>query len=532
MIRNRGTNNIYLGGFMASGKTSAGRELARVTGRPFLDLDAVIEQRAGMTVTEIFAIKGETEFRSIEAQVLKEICELESCIVSLGGGVLANDDNRRIIRDSGPLVILDVKPETVRLRTAARPGQRPLLEREDIEQLMFSRRNAYDCGDFRLQTDNLSVDRVVLEIQEKFDLPLSTAGVEQRSCCLLGNPGGKVVVGSGILHRLPELLGQEAAPFVVADALTAHLFSSRMGRKKGLAILPRGETAKSLDRVSDLYRAFSEAGVDRSDNVVALGGGVVGDTAGFAAATWMRGVGLVQCPTTLLAQVDSAIGGKVGVNLPHGKNLVGAFYQPGIILSDTNCLASLSWQDYRQGLSEIVKYGLGEDHLFFDWLEKNASLLKERDPGTLSEAVSWCSRLKLEVVAEDEKERTGARVRLNLGHTVGHALEAASGYQTWQHGDGVAIGMLTAAHLACRTGHCDAETLGRLRILLCKLGLPETPDRSWGELLPHLERDKKFEGGKTRLVLPRTGAKSCVRDDISLDQLHEAYEEVIKWKTN
>lgn len=531
MARNRGSGNIYLGGFMASGKTSAGRALARATGRPFLDLDAIIEQRAGATVAEIFAGKGETEFRSLEAQVLKEICELENCIVALGGGVLVNDDNRRITKDSGLLVILDVGPGTVRLRAAARPGERPLLESEDLEQLMSNRRKIYDCGDFRIQTDNLSVDRVALAIREKFNLSLFPEDLEQRSCCV-ENPGGKVIVGRGVLNRLPEFLGCDAAPFVVTDALTVHLFGNRIGRKKGLAILPRGETAKTLEEVSDLYRAFCKAGVDRADTVVALGGGVVGDTAGFAAATWMRGVGLVQCPTTLLAQVDSSIGGKVGVNLPQGKNLVGTFCQPRIILSDTDCLSSLSWQDYRQGLSEIVKYGLGEDHLFFEWLEKNASSLKERDPDILKEAISWCSRLKLEVVAEDEKERTGARIRLNLGHTVGHALEAASGYRTWRHGDGVSVGMLTAAHLACRTGDCDIETLDRLSILLGRLGLSRAPDMPWGDILPHLERDKKFEGGRTRLVLPRAGAKSCVRDDISLEQLREAYEEVIQWKIN
>lgn len=531
MPRNKGTKNIYLGGFMASGKTSAGRALARATGRPFLDLDAIIEQRAGTAVAEIFAGKGETEFRSLEAQVLKEICELENCIVALGGGVLVNAENRQIVKDSGPLVILDVKPETVRLRTEVQPVKRPLLESEDLEQLMSSRRKAYDCGDFRLQTDDIPVDGVVLEIREKFGLPLSHEGAGRQDRCV-ENPGGKVIVGRGILYRLPELLGRDAAPFVVTDALTVHLFGSRIGKMKGLAILPRGETAKTLERVSELYRTFYEAGVDRSDTVVALGGGVVGDTAGFAAATWMRGVDLVQCPTTLLAQVDSAIGGKVGVNLPKGKNLVGAFYKSRLILSDTDCLSSLSWQNYRQGLSEIVKYGLGEDHLFFEWLEKNASSLKERDPDMLTEAISWCSRLKLEVVTEDENERTGARARLNLGHTVGHALEAASGYRTWRHGDGISVGMLTAAHLACKTGDCDTETLDRLRMLLCRLGLPSAPDRPWGELLPYLERDKKFENGKTRLVLPRVGAKSCVRDDISLDQLHEAYEEVIKWKTD
>lgn len=531
MTRNRERANLFLGGFMASGKTSVGRELARVSGRPFLDLDAVIEQRTGMTVAEIFSTKGEPGFRVLEAQVLKEICELESCIVALGGGVLVDEGNRRFVADSGTLVILDVRPDTVSRRGADQPGQRPLLESGDLERLWLSRRKAYDCGDLRIDTDDLAVDEVVRTILERFGLS-STERHGGEETFRRETATGTVIVGRGILDRLPDLLGPDADPFVVGDVLTGPLFADRIGRRRGLALLPRGEEAKSLQRVRTLYGAFSEAEVDRSGTVVALGGGTVGDTAGFAAATWMRGVALVQCPTTLLAQVDSSIGGKVGVNLPEGKNLVGAFYQPRLVLADVNCLASLSWKDYRQGLGEVVKYGLGEDPDFLGWLEAHASGLRDRDPDVLTETVARCAALKLDVVAEDEKERTGARARLNLGHTVGHALEAASGYGAWQHGDGVAVGMAVATRLACMTGDCDESTLERLRSILSVLGLPRVPDLPWKELLPHLVKDKKFEGGRVRLVLPRTGKKSHVRDDISLERLREVYEEVNKWKTN
>lgn len=531
MIRNREGDNLFLGGFMASGKSSVGRELARITGRAFLDLDEVIEQRTGMTVAEIFARKGEAQFRRLEARTLREVCELENCIVALGGGVLVDEDNRRIVKDSGSLVILDARPETVSLRGENQPGRRPLLEKGDLDELWLRRRKAYDCGDLRIETDDLTVDEVVRTILESFDLPIAKAG-EGSVTFRREGPEGTVIVGRGILDRLPEFLGRDVDPFVVADILTGPLFADRIGGRGGLALLPRGEEAKTLERVNGLYRAFSEAGLDRSGTVVALGGGTVGDTAGFAAATWMRGVDLVQCPTTLLAQVDSAIGGKVGVNLPEGKNLVGAFYQPRLVLSDVNCLGSLAWKDYRQGLAEVVKYGLGEDPDFFVWLEAHASGLRDRDPDVLAQTVARCARLKLDVVAEDEKERTGARARLNLGHTVGHALEAASAYETWQHGDGVAVGMVVATHLACMTGDCDESTLERLRSILSRLSLPQIPDRPWEEVLPHLVKDKKFEGGRVRLVLPRTGERSRVSDEVSLDRLRLAYEEVIKWKTN
>ncbi len=518
--------NIYLGGFMASGKTSVGAELAVMTGWPFLDLDQFIEMRAGKSVAEIFATEGESRFREMEGAALQEVSDLGNVIVALGGGVLVDPLNRRLVQETGRLAILEVLPDTVRCRAAEQAGKRPLLCGDGVERHMEKRKEAYSCGDIHVETDGLSVEEVTGVICRAFGLKLEPSG-ERGVAFRREMSDGVVIVGRGILQDLEAFLGEGAEPFVVADGLTGPLFAERLGGRMGLFLLPRGEEAKSLERVRGLYEAFSASGLDRSGTVVALGGGTVGDTAGFAAATWMRGVGLVQCPTTLLAQVDSAIGGKVGVNLPEGKNLVGAFYRPRLVLADVDCLMSLSQKDYRQGLAEVVKYGLGEDRAFFDWLESHVDGLRQRDPQVLAETVARCAGLKLDVVAEDEKERTGARARLNLGHTVGHALESASGYRDWQHGDGVAVGMVVVTELACMTGDCPQQMLERLMVLLVRLGLPLIPDRPWEEILPHLRKDKKFEGGKVRLVMPSGDGRSRVRGDVSLERLREAYERVM-----
>lgn len=529
MERPRDKAPIFLGGFMASGKTTVGRELSRITGYPFLDMDETIENRTGLSVPEIFTLHGEGAFRRMEGELLREVAPLANCIVSLGGGVLVNGENRRLVEGSGTLVILGVQPETVRDRTASQPGARPLLEKNDLQALWAERQASYESGKLRLETDSMTPEEAARKIQAALGLPpVSPPAIER----VLEGVRGRVVVGSGILGRLPSCLDKGQPPFVVADMLTAPLFSGRLGETCGLHLLPRGEQAKTLDHVHDLYEALAAAGVDRSGTVAALGGGTVGDTAGFAAATWMRGVDLVQCPTTLLAQVDSAMGGKVGVNLPEGKNLVGAFHQPVLVLSDVSCLASLSRKDYRQGLGEIVKYGLGEEPGFFGWLEKHAKALLERQTLALAEAVGRCAEIKLAVVAGDEKEKTGARARLNLGHTVAHALEAAGGYETWQHGDAVSAGLVVATHLAYSLGDCGEKLLLRLDTLLEDLGLPRRPDRPWEELEPYLARDKKFREGRPRLVLPVEGGPCALRNDVSLDRLRASYEEVRHWRTD
>lgn len=332
-----------------------------------------------------------------------------------------------------------------------------------------------------------------------------------------------VAVGEGLLPRLALITGLDSPPFIVADEITGPLFADFLGRRRGLFNLPRGEGAKSLDSLSAIYTSLAAAGVDRSGPVVALGGGVVGDTAGLAAATWMRGVPLIQCPTTLLAQVDSAIGGKTAVNLPEGKNLVGAFHPAQWVLSDVECLRSQSDEDFRQGLAEAVKYGLGEEWSFFDWLEENARSALRRSLPVLGTLVAECSRMKLAVCAEDERETGGVRARLNLGHTVGHALEAASGYR-WRHGDAVAAGMMVASRLSLRRGLLREEDFSRLDRLLTTLRIPHRVDMAWEEIAPFVARDKKFRSGAPLMVLPRSDER-CALLSVSLDELREACAE-------
>ncbi len=516
--------NVYLGGFMGTGKTATGRELARLTGRPFLDLDERIESRFSMTVPEIFSQKGEGAFRAVEADVVAEISRLEGLVVALGGGAVVDDGSRALLKQTGRLVILRAAVKTIQSRLGAGAG-RPLLEGADLEKLLESRQRAYDDGHDAVDTDGLSPEAVARTILALLSLERAPEPGHPLS---LGS-GRSAFVGRAILPRWRDLPGApQERPFVVTDDLTGPLYGNRIGESLGTFCLPRGEAAKRLDRIEALYRAFDACGLDRSGVVLALGGGTVGDAAGFAAATWMRGVAVIHCPTTLLAQLDSSLGGKVGVNLDAGKNLVGAFHQPRLVVADVDLLRTLAAGDYRQGLAEAVKYGLGEGGDLLDEIDDGAEELVARDGEALTRLVRRCGAIKLAIVDEDEKERTGARARLNLGHTVGHALEAASAYQGWSHGDAVAVGMVVASCLSRRLGLCDDAFVERLTGLLRRLGLPVRPDRPWEAIVAPLRRDKKFEGGRPRFVLPRKGRPSVV-EEIDLDDLRKAYEEVLLW---
>lgn len=270
---------------------------------------------------------------------------------------------------------------------------------------------------------------------------------------------------------------------------------------------PAGEGSKTLATLAELYRAAARAGLDRSGVAVALGGGVTGDLTGFFAATWMRGIAFVQAPTSLLALVDSSVGGKTGVDLPEGKNLVGAFHQPCLVLGDLAWLDTLPECELRNGLAEVVKYGAGLEAAFFADLERDAAALLARDPAVVERVVARCCEIKAAVVAEDEREREGGRrALLNYGHTFGHALETLTGYAGLRHGEAVATGMALAASLAVRLGLCPAEVASRTTALLRRFGLPTrlpadpalTPDA----MLEVMGRDKKTRAGGLRLVLP------------------------------
>lgn len=331
-----------------------------------------------------------------------------------------------------------------------------------------------------------------------------------------------------ITSDVPLSLGPFAAArtrgrlaFVVTDervALHAHAAARSLeaaGFRTATTVLPPGEAQKSLNVVSSLYDRLADLRADRSTLIVPVGGGVMGDLAGFIAATFNRGLPLLMVPTTLLAMVDSSVGGKVGINHPKAKNLIGAFHQPVGVWIDTAVLGTLPDREYGSGLAEVVKYGVILDAEFFAFLEENADAVRQRDAGAVRHVVARCCRLKADVVERDEREETGLRAALNYGHTFAHAFETAAGYGGWLHGEAVAAGMVCASVLAERRGLIPAELTQRQVTLLQKFGLPVAPE-AWDTeaLIATMRSDKKAVAGQMRFILPRRLGEVALFDDV------------------
>jgi 3-dehydroquinate synthase len=317
-----------------------------------------------------------------------------------------------------------------------------------------------------------------------------------------------IVIGSGLMHSR-ELLAEHIPArdtVLISNSVVAPLYAERLkaalhGRRIIEVVLPDGEQHKTLSSASRIFDVLIANRVGRDAIVLALGGGVIGDLAGFVAACYQRGIGLVQIPTTLLAHVDSSVGGKTAVNHPGGKNMIGAFHQPLSVIIDTDSLRSLPQRELRAGLAEIIKYGLICDADFFAWLESNMDALLARSSDALSSAIFRSCQIKAQIVGRDEREQ-GERALLNLGHSFGHAIEAATGYVEWLHGEAVATGLLIAADMSARLGLLDASVVERLRSLLQRAGLPLAAPRIGAErALNYLRVDKKVQAGRVRLVL-------------------------------
>lgn len=331
----------------------------------------------------------------------------------------------------------------------------------------------------------------------------------------LGQRAYQILIGPDLLAQTGVLVagltpGRKA--LVVTNPVVEQLYAGtvqdslqRAGLEVTLAVLPDGEQTKTLAWAQEIYDLAFGAGLDRSCPVLALGGGVIGDLAGFVAATYMRGVPLVQIPTTLLAQVDSSVGGKVAVNHPRGKNIIGAFYQPRLVLADTATLSTLPGLEIRSGLAEVIKYGIIYDSHFFTWLEQNLDRVLNLDPAALIHVVAVSCRIKAAVVEEDEREQ-GRRAILNYGHTVGHAVETLTDYQKYRHGEAVAMGMAVAARLAVNLGQLDPGAAHKIEELLKRAGLPtRIPVRMESrEILAAMARDKKAYHGRITFILPRS----------------------------
>lgn len=344
----------------------------------------------------------------------------------------------------------------------------------------------------------------------------------------LGLRSYPIHTGSGLLNRadlfLPHLAQRKVA--IVTNDCVAPLYLPRMSEALGNAgvevltvVIPDGEDYKNWVTLSSIFDALLSNRCERKTTIIALGGGVVGDLAGFAAATFQRGVPFIQVPTTLLAQVDSAVGGKTAINHPLGKNMIGAFYQPRLVVSDIETLETLPERELSAGLAEVIKYGLIMDLPFLEWLEANMEALRGRDPGALGHAVVRSCENKARIVAADERE-SGVRALLNLGHTFGHAIEVGLGFGTWLHGEAVAAGTMMAARLSRRLGMLTAADVERIGKILRRAGLPtRAPDLGKDRYLELMGHDKKVEDGKLRLVLLETLGKARVVSDFSPDAL-------------
>jgi 3-dehydroquinate synthase len=345
---------------------------------------------------------------------------------------------------------------------------------------------------------------------------------------ILGERGYPIHIGSGLLDQAGELLanamGRRAVVVTNATVAAHHLIRLRGGLGKrdietDVVMVPDGEAHKSWPALQDVISRLLELRVDRATTVVALGGGVIGDLAGFAAAIALRGLPLVQIPTTLLAQVDSSVGGKTGINHPLGKNMIGAFWQPRAVLIDVDCLRTLPARELRAGLAEVIKYGAIRDAIFFRWLEDNAAKLVAGDRDALVHAIDRSCAVKAEIVSADERE-SGERALLNFGHTFGHAIETAQGYGTWLHGEAVAAGMVMASRLSERVCALSAHDASRIQHLVAACGLPtevpKMPSDHWLDLMGH---DKKVTDGKIRFVLLESIGRAVIRGGIALEDL-------------
>jgi len=514
--------SIVLVGMPGAGKSSIGKRLAARLGLPFLDADTEIEQAAGIPITDIFARYGEAHFREGERRVIARLlANPEPIVLATGGGAFHDAQTRTLVRESGALSVwLKCRLSTLLRRVAGRE-HRPMFQnadpREVLERLMFQRHPSYAEADLTLQCSDENLETTTRRLAEAIEAHNAPA----RMGVALARGAYDILIGEGLLRRAGAEIAQRVEgrrAVVVSDASVAPLHLPAL--REGLAdagftiaaeiLVPPGEASKSFAQYERVVDAILSARADRRLVVIALGGGVVGDLAGFAAASVLRGLPFVQCPTSLLAQVDSSVGGKTGINTAHGKNLVGAFHQPRLVLADTGTLATLPVRELRAGWAEVAKHGLLQGPLW-DWCEANGAAAMAGDPAALTHAVLESCRLKAAVVVDDEFETKaeGGRALLNLGHTFGHALEAECGYSgVLLHGEAVAVGLGLAAELSARLGLCSQELPGRVREHLREVGLPARiaalPRAFSAErLIGRMRADKKARDGAMRFVLLR-----------------------------
>lgn len=517
-------HSIGLIGLSGSGKTTVAQAVATALGWRVIDTDHEIEQQTGHAIGHLFREWGEAAFRAKEREVLQHAVAERDVVIATGGGMVEDAHNRDLLRQASFTVWLHAPVDTLleRLRGA---DDRPLLAGAPDARLnhLAQRRAPFytQLADWIVSTHLLAPQAVAQDVVRGYRL-----AQQQDDTLRVTTPGGSypIYVGAGMLDQLPQRLDEVGVGerlWLISDTDVLPLHGARVeqivrdaGRTIGSFAIPAGEAHKTLATAAQVHDWLLGNGVERGDTVVALGGGVVGDLAGFAAATVLRGIAFVQVPTTVLAMVDSAIGGKTGVDHARGKNLIGAFWQPRLVLSDTTLLHTLPDQERAAGWAEAIKHAVIGDRALFDDLEKHAPALLANEEPITGDLLRRAAAFKARIVSGDERE-AGERIVLNYGHTIGHAVEAESNY-TIRHGEAVAIGMMAAGGLACAFGLFPQADLNRQRDLLASFGLPTRLPAAMDvdRVIARTSSDKKMRAKKVRWVLPRAIGDVIVRPGV------------------
>ena len=517
---------------MGAGKTTIGRALAKKLNMRFVDSDHEVEARTGVAIPVIFDIEGEASFRQREADVIKDLTAQRGIVLATGGGAVLNAQNRQFLHSRGTVIYLRASVSHILQRTS-HDKNRPLLRTADprkvLEELTVQRDPLYqEVAHLIVETGRPNVPNLVQTILVQLGWPLAPVSrltipmslqAQHASHLIkvaLGERSYPILIAPEAIKQIAKYISSNRV-MIVTNTTIAPLYLERIktsletvGKKVETVILPDGEAYKTMESLTLIYDALLEKKCDRKTTLVALGGGVVGDITGFAAASYMRGVPFVQIPTTLLSQVDSSVGGKTGINHPLGKNMIGAFYQPQAVVADINTLSTLPERELSAGLAEIIKYGAIIDTDFLTWLEQNCQKLRAQDPSALAYAIGRSCEIKAEVVRLDEREG-GLRAILNFGHTFAHAIESALGYGVWLHGEAVGCGMVMAADLSQRLGYISVAEVERIRALVAAAGLPIiAPDLGLATWLDWMQVDKKNEGGQIKFILLKKMGRAVV----------------------
>lgn len=519
---------IVLTGFMGTGKTSVGRELGRKLGYGFIDTDVLIEEREGRPISLIFKESGEEYFRNLEQATVEEVSKRNNVVIATGGGVIKNRENVKNLGRGGIMVWLKADAEMILRRVMTEGGKRPLLDvdepLEEINKLLKERMPLYEQADTSVDTNYITPEETAHEIIERLGLDAQIVNVD------LKERSYDIVIGSRLINdiglRLKEFRPSKVA--VISNETVFPLYRDTVLRSFSeynivpeIILLPDGEEYKDFQQAHHIHGELLKARFDRSSLLIALGGGVVGDITGFVASTYMRGIRFIQVPTTLLAQVDSSVGGKTGVNHPLGKNMIGTFYQPSLVIIDIDTLRTLPKKEFYAGMAEVIKYGVIADRAFFDYIRDNRDNILALGESIIHVIKRSCE-IKADVVSKDERE-AGLRAILNFGHTVGHAVETVTGYTKFLHGEAVAMGMCAAAALAVKMGMFEQAGAELIRELVAMYSLPvDMPGGlNAADMISAMEIDKKAEGGRLRFVLPEAIGKVRIEDDVDRDLIRQ-----------